>query len=189
MFTSECFHTPVWFASPPECWCFSFRSQREWHIAHLCFWTRTSGRTSVWAALPGCPGQATGTPRAPTEIHEDALKSDFVIQGHGVSATYTVWLWVKLNKLWHLRERGRRFSQKYSILLSLLLFHSHEWKIPYYWDPQKKRCSSHSFSWGYPLTLMLEAKFWIQILNHAALSRGKSGQCSSTSVKNPDYDF
>lgn len=80
------------------------------------------------------------------------------------------WSWTSYG-IWE--RRGRRFSPKYLILLFLILFPIHEWvKIPYYWDPQKKKCSSHSFCWGHAVTLMLKTKFWMQILNHAALSRG-----------------
>lgn len=77
-------------------------------------------------AVQGRP-QALGTSRCAVahpelpqklmEIHSSQTFF-FFFWGHWVDASSIVWLWLKLNKLWHFRERAWQFSQKYSISLS-----------------------------------------------------------------------
>lgn len=89
--------------------------------------------------------QAVAGPKLPDKLMKTLL-SQTLFSGN-IELIPPTQLWVKLNKLWHLKERSRRISQKYFISLSLLLLApSHDWKMPYCCDLQEQRCSSHSFS-------------------------------------------
>lgn len=172
-------------------WVLALCIQKPSAMTHCHSWaTSWSHRWNLYGqlcpALQQGPLPCTAPARSPIAIHEDTSPSQPLILGwQGVDPSNTAWTFPQLKKLWHLKKRARKFSQKYllSVIFTPLPWTKTNALLRSTPSHSEDKCAAptHSFEATFLLTLIDEIKVRVQILMYAALSRGKSEQFRSTS--------